>query len=268
LNSPQTNPAKSCASPQQVETLLSECRQYFETPNFEECRLILEAFGFAREGFFIEVGANHPQRNSLTYLLERLGWSGILVDPLTACYEKLVKARPRSRSFRCACVGPDKVGTLTLHAPYPMSEAATVEKNVDDFDMQYAFTETCDAVTLDSLVEQVKPARIDFLSLDTEGTEMDVLLGFDLARHRPRLILIEDKLYHLTKHRYLVARGYRLLKRTMLNNWYVRADEQDLGIRSSLGERLSLWKKMLAVSAYFRRRRRDKRMRQAGGGPP
>jgi FkbM family methyltransferase len=239
-----------------------ECRQYFEPPNFEECHLILEAFGFAREGFFIEVGANHPQRNSLTYLLERLGWYGILVDPLSACYEKLLRARPRSRTFRCACVGPDKVGTLTLHAPDPSSVAATVEKNVDDFDMQYAFTETCDAVTLDSLVEQVKPAHIDFLSIDTEGTEMDVLLGFNLARHRPRLILIEDKLYNLTKHYYLVRQGYQLVKRTMLNNWYVPMDQHDLAIGSSMAERLRLWKKMLRLSAYFRRRRREKRMRK------
>ncbi len=225
--------------------------------------MLLEAFDFAREGFFIEVGANHPQRNSLTYLLEQLGWSGILVDPLTTCYEKLLKARPRSRSFRCACVGPDKVGTLTLHAPDPSSVAATVEKNVDDFDMQYAFAETCDAVTLDSLVDQVKPTRIDFLSIDTEGTELDVLLGFSLGKHRPRLILIEDKLYHLTKHRYLAAHGYRLVKRTMLNNWYVPADEQDLTVPCSVGEQFRLWKKMLPVSAYFRRRRREKRMREA-----
>ena len=269
VNSPQISgqsaPVGPCFSVQEIEPLLAECRPYFEPPNLEECRLILEAFGFAREGFFIEVGANHPQRNSLTYLLERMGWCGMLVDPLSACYEKLLKARPRSRSFRCACVGPDKVGTLTLHAPDPSSVVATVEKNVDDFDIQYAFTETCDAVTLDSLLEQVKPVRIDFLSIDTEGTEMDVLLGFDLERHRPRLILIEDKLYHLNKHRYLASRGYRLVKRTMLNNWYVPAPSRDLTVRSSAGERFRLWKKMLAVSAYFRRRRRKKRMRKAGG---
>ena len=131
----------------------------------------------------------------------------MLVDPLRTCYEKLLRTRPRSRSFRCACVGPDKVGTITLHAPDPVSVVATVEKNVDDFDIKYALTETCDAVTLDSLVAQVRPARIDFLSIDTEGTELDVLLGFDFARHRPRLVLIEDKLYHLSKHRYLTRHG-------------------------------------------------------------
>ena len=251
--------------PPDIDKLLAECRPHFEAANLEECRLVMEAFGFAREGFFIEGGANDPRLNSLSYPMERLGWSGILVDPLRACYEKLLKTRPRSRSFRCACVGPDKVGTITLHAPDPASVVATVEKNVDDFDIQYAHTETCDAVTLDSLVAQAKPAHVDFLSLDTEGTELDVLHGFDLARHQPRLILIEDKLYNLSKHRYLTGHGYRLVKRTVLNNWYVPAAQSELKICCSAGERFRLWKKMLPLGAYFRRRKRERRVREAGG---
>jgi FkbM family methyltransferase len=249
--------------PQDIKNLLAECQPHFEPPNLEECRLILEAFGFAREGFFIEVGANDPRQNSLTYILERLGWTGMLVDPLSACYQKLLRDRPRSRSFHCACVRPDQIGRITLHAPDASSVVATVEKNVDDFDIKYAFTESCDAVTLDSLLHKVNPARVDFLSIDTEGTELDVLLGFDLARHRPRLIVIEDKLYHLSKHRYLTQQGYKLVKRTMLNNWYVPALENNLNIRSSLGERLRLWRKINPLSAYFRRKRREKRMREA-----
>jgi FkbM family methyltransferase len=249
--------------PQDITSLLAECQPQFEAPNFEECRLILEAFDFAREGFFIEVGANDPRHNSLTYILERLGWTGMLIDPLNACYQKLLRDRPRSQSFHCACVRPDQLGKITLHAPDALSAAATVEKNVDDFDIKYAFTETCDAVTLDSLVNKVKPARIDFLSIDTEGTELDVLLGFNLARHRPRLILIEDKLYHLCKHRYLTQRHYQLAKRTMLNNWYVPTAQNTLTIRTSPGERIRLLRKINPLSAYFRRRRRERRMRQA-----
>jgi len=252
--------------PQHIQELLAEGRVYFEPGNFEECRLLLEAFDFAREGFFIEVGANDPRQNSLTYLLERLGWTGMLVDPLSKCYEKLQRARPRARCFHCACVRPDQTGKITLHAPDPSSVVATVEKNVDDFDIAYAFTETCDAVTLESLVQQVNPARIDFLSIDTEGTELDVLLGFDLSRHRPRLVLMEDKLYHLSKHRYLTGQGYRLVKRTMLNNWYVPARQNTLSIRSSPAQRLQLLRKMHPLSAYFRRKRREKRMQEAGVG--
>ena len=51
---PRMNP------PPDIESLLAECRPHFEPANLEECRLVLEAFDFAREGFFIEVGANDP----------------------------------------------------------------------------------------------------------------------------------------------------------------------------------------------------------------
>ena len=67
---------------QDIQNLLAECQPHLQPPNFEECRRILETFKLAREGFFIEVGANDPRQNSLTYILERLGWTGMLVSPL------------------------------------------------------------------------------------------------------------------------------------------------------------------------------------------
>ena len=66
---------------------------------------------------------------------------------------------------------------------------------------------------------------VSFMKIDVEGHELDVLDGFDLARWRPRLILIEDLLLHLGVHRYLTRQGYRCLRRTGINNWYVRAEE-------------------------------------------
>jgi len=62
---------------------------------------------------------------------------------------------------------------------------------------------------------------VDFLSVDVEGAELAVLRGFSIAQYRPRLILIEDDVQDLTKHAYLNARGYKLVRRTALNNWYV-----------------------------------------------
>jgi hypothetical protein len=63
--------------------------------------------------------------------------------------------------------------------------------------------------------------RVDFLSVDVEGAELAVLRGFSIPRYRPRLILIEDDVQDRTKHDYLEAEGYKLVRRTALNNWYV-----------------------------------------------
>lgn len=80
--------------------------------------------------------------------------------------------------------------------------------------------------TLDAiLIEAQAVPPVDFVSIDVEGHELDVLDGFDLARWSPRLILIEDLLLHLRLHRCLTRRGYRWLRRTGINNWYVPARE-------------------------------------------
>ena len=76
--------------------------------------------------------------------------------------------------------------------------------------------------TLDSILEEAgSPAGFDFLSIDVEGHEIDVLRGFDIARWRPRLIMIEDHVADLSKHRYLISSGYRIIRRYENNGWYV-----------------------------------------------
>jgi len=62
------------------------------------------------------------------------------------------------------------------------------------------------------------------LSIDVEGHELEVLSGFDFARWRPRLILLEDHVGNLKKHRLLRAAGYRLIRRFENNGWYVPSD--------------------------------------------
>src|SRR5437763_7698344 len=76
--------------------------------------------------------------------------------------------------------------------------------------------------TLDDILFEARaPLGFDFLSIDVEGHELEVLSGFDLARWRPRLVLLEDHVGNLNKHRFLRAAGYRLLRRLGNNGWYV-----------------------------------------------
>ena len=65
-----------------------------------EKELIWQFFGRRRGGFFIEVGANDPCAGSQRWLLEQNGWRGILVEPLSGFFGKLVSARPRSKVRR------------------------------------------------------------------------------------------------------------------------------------------------------------------------
>jgi Methyltransferase FkbM domain len=75
--------------------------------------------------------------------------------------------------------------------------------------------------TLNEVLAEARNPKLDLVSIDVEGTELQVLRGFDLERHRPGVLLVEDHLQRLGVHRFIVRHGYRLAKRTGCNSWYV-----------------------------------------------
>jgi len=174
------------------------------------------------EGFFVEVGANEPRERSQTWHLERAGWTGILVEPQPDLANKL-RAMRSAKVFAVACSSPRNAGhPLPLHVAGPLS-------SLDRERMAPGvMPETVIQVpirTLDSVLEEAgAPAHFDFLSIDVEGHEIEVLRGFDIAHWRPRLILLEDHVADLSKHWFLTAAGYRIIRRYENNGWYVPRD--------------------------------------------
>lgn len=98
-------------------------------------------------------------------------------------------------------------------------------KNAFDPGVNYECGEPITITTLYEILDQAKaPAVIDFLSIDVEGRELDVLKGLDIERYKPRLILVEYHVYSLELHRYFVKSGYKLIRRTKDNNLYIPAE--------------------------------------------
>ena len=181
-------------------------------------RLVAAFFG-GRKGYFVEVGANDPRERSQTWHLEQAGWTGVLVEPQPDLAAALKRARS-GKVFEAACSTPENSGRmLPLHVAGPLS-------SLDRHTMAPgASPEKVIAVpvrTLDSILEEAgTPGSFDFLSIDVEGHEIEVLRGFDIVRWQPQLILIEDHVSDLSKHRYLGRAGYRIIRRYENNGWYV-----------------------------------------------
>jgi len=190
-------------------------------PDTAETELKEKFFG-ARPGYFVDVGANDPTDISQTWHLERRGWNGVLIEPQPALAQKLKEQR-RAKVFACACSSPANAGkTLRLHVAGIHSSL-----NPDFFvaGMRKKNIVEVPARTLDDILDEADaPTPIDFLSIDVENHEIEVLRGLTLERWRPRLILIEDLALNLRIHRTLTARGYKWVRRTGLNSWYVPAD--------------------------------------------
>lgn len=215
----------------------------------DEQRLVREFFHDASTGFFVEVGANDPYERSQTWHLEKLGWTGVLIEPQPELAARLVSART-AMVFAVACSSPENAGrAMQLHVAGPLS-------SLDRDQMAPGAKPECVIdvpvrVLDDILVQASAPSPIDFLSIDVEGHELDVLQGFDFARWRPRLILLEDHVSDLSKHNFLQSCGYRLVRRVGNNGWYI--PEKEL-LKIGWPERWEIWRKYY-LGLPFRRAR-------------
>jgi FkbM family methyltransferase len=150
-----------------------------------------------------------------------LGWSGVLIEPQPALAAALRQAR-KAKVYAIACSGPENSGaTLPLQLAGKFS---SLNAKLPVATARPTGSIAVPVLTLDQVLSDAQaPALLDFVSIDVEGHEIEVLRGFDLARWRPRLILIEDHVLNRTLHHYLVAQGYAWMMRTGLNSWYVPA---------------------------------------------
>jgi FkbM family methyltransferase len=213
----------------------------------KEQELVREFFQNRTTGFFVEVGANDPVSGSQTWHLEQRGWRGILVEPQPSCAELLRQQRKNSRVFQMACSAPEKTGEAMFHFSN-FSGLCGLEKHVDDPNVVYERSEPVKVTTLDAILESEGNPALDCVFIDVEGTELDVLRGFDLKKHHPLLILMEDKVHSLAKHFYLRRQGYKLVKRTGVNNWYVPKGTPFKMV--SLGERYHPIRKMYLATPW------------------
>jgi FkbM family methyltransferase len=208
---------------------------------FGEDLLAWEYFGQKRDGFFVEVGANHPTELSQTWFLEQRGWRGMLVEALPECCRKLREVRKGSIICETAVGRPNQVGEAT----FQVAEADAWSRLGETLDAgaKQAASITVKVSTLESLCQQNNVPHIDLLSIDIEGMELDALQGFDLRKRLPTVLILEDHLDSIDLLRYMWSQGYRLGKRTGCNNWWLAPGARDLP--QTLGEKLSLWNRIL-----------------------
>ena len=108
------------------------------------------------------------------------------------------------------------------------------------------------AATLDQALAEIgATGTIDFVSVDVEGLELEVLNGFSLDRHCPRLLIIEDNTLGADNSvvSYLKSKRYFRVHRTGVNDWFVRVEDVSrfLGRRIALKIRMSKWRMIRAI---------------------
>jgi FkbM family methyltransferase len=182
--------------------------------------------------FYIEIGANHPISTSNTYLLySHYGASGILVEPNPDLHQAIASVRPRDRLITNAVL-PQGGETVTLHIGNAHELSSVRQDHINSFggfgglggvrsSIEVA------AIGINDLLAQAGPRPIDFLSIDCEGIDYELMRAIDFETYKPLIIQCEPSEHFSQGNRakminLLESRSYRLVARTEVNLIFLR----------------------------------------------
>ncbi len=217
--------------------------------NFEDV-ILARLFAEKSDGFYIDIGAWDPTLHSVTRHFYDQGWRGINVEPIARQHALFVEQRPRDINL-LAAVGATP-GTMRFHECLDLSSLSTADdeqatalrqsgKRVESYDV--------DVVTVMDLAESAGGQPVDFLKIDVEGFEDQVIAGGDWQHFRPRIMVVEatrpavaienwddiDAISNWTAWEpTLLSNGYRFAYYDGLSRFYLRDEDWGLHRRVSL----------------------------------
>ncbi len=200
-------------------------KNYF---SFSGVDVIIEnIFRKKNDGFYIDVGCQHPIKNNNTFLLYKKGWKGINIDLDIDNINLFNIARPKDDNINIAV--SNKVGETDLYFYHKKSPINTIDKRTSDF--QKAHVSEIKKVKTNTLVNIINSSKyynnkIDLLTIDVEGHEINVLEGFDFNFNKPDVIVVEyldlsakklevknldiEKIFKTEIYNFLISKNYIL----------------------------------------------------------
>ena len=147
-----------------------------------------------KEGFFVDVGAHHPIRFSNTYLFYKKGWTGINIDAMPGSMTQFNKIRPKDINIESGVgLKNDKLTFYQFNesALNTFSKKEALSKNKNGYEI--IKSNLVQVESLENLLDKYMPrnTKIDFLNIDVEGKDEEVLISNNWEKYNPNYILVE-----------------------------------------------------------------------------
>ena len=190
--------------------------------------IVNNIFRNKKKGFYLDIGCQHPVNNNNTFLLHKRGWEGVNIDLDKDNIDLFNFSRPNDHNVCQAISSSTKdVDLFFYHKKSPIN---TIEKKVSNF--QTAKVKKIKKIKTNTLnnvlyTSRFKNNKFDLMSVDVEGHELDVLLGFDFEKYDPSVIVVEfldlslekieiknqniNKIIESDIFKYLVSKNYKLV---------------------------------------------------------
>ena len=205
--------------------------------NLEDYHLDL-VFGDQPDGAYVDVGGGHPVADNVSFWFYLKGWRGLIVEPQEALAAIYAGVRPRDHTV--SCLAGRAEGEAEFHVVDKLHGFSTTVREhaagAGQFGASYTTIQK-PVRTLSALCAEAGLDRIDFLKIDVEGAEADVIAGMDFARWRPRVVVVEAIQPGSMAHAWnawepaLIAAGYTFAFFDRLNRFYVANEEPALAKR-------------------------------------
>jgi FkbM family methyltransferase len=218
--------------PAQSEPSSSAPAPFVSYAQNQEDVLLFRALRQVRAGFYIDVGAAHPEELSVTKAFYDRGWHGIDIEPAPDYAVQLRQARPRDLTLQVA-LGAAPGAALLQHivgTGLSTLDTATAARHA-----HAGFVAQTMPVVVTTLAEVCRAhaaAEIHFLKIDAEGAEREILLGADFVAFRPWIVVVEATAPMTTTLNYqaweglLLQAGYSFVWFDGLNRFYLAAERQ------------------------------------------
>lgn len=189
---------------------------------------VLNQSKYKRAGYFVEFGATNGLELSNTHLLEKeFGWNGILAEPARVWHKDLHSNR--SAHIETKCVWSTSGQKLLFNETFSPALSTILQFNESDMHSESrkaGNTYQVETISLNELLEKYEaPFIIDYLSIDTEGSELDILKNFNFEKFKFRVITVE---HNYTESRQgifklLSEKGYKRVFENVsqFDDWFV-----------------------------------------------
>ncbi|MFY9107190.1 FkbM family methyltransferase [Aliarcobacter cryaerophilus] len=193
-------------------------------------------------GFYVDVGAHHPQRFSNTYFFYKRGWKGINIDATPGSMKLFNELRERDINLEFAV--SDKQETLTYYmfnepALNSFDKELSLKRNLLE---HYSILETknINTITLENILDKYLPKNqdIDFLSIDVEGFDFQVLKSNNWEKYSPKVVLIEilskdiESMIGSEVYIYMKKLNYKYYAKSVHTHFFIKEDFFDFRFSS------------------------------------
>ena len=198
-----------------------------ESQLFQEL-FVASVLGLKKQGFFVEVGGTDGILMSNTLILEQMGWKGVIFEPCKYWHSELSNNRNCLLDFRAVT---DQDHQKLKFSETLLPELSTITSmKPDDFWTASRLNSKdylVDTITLNvGLSEIAFPTELDYLSIDTEGSELEVLMGLNMRKYQIKVITVEhagDRVKQEKIKTLLQENGYQQIfeGETFWDDWYL-----------------------------------------------